>query len=158
MTEHISTTPNAIKTHEASKTQKIHLKVAAGIVLNQEKTKVFLTKRPKAKSHGGLWEFPGGKFELGETGVDALIRELDEEIGIQLSDAQLFMAFEHDYPETKIAFEFYLVNDFLGEPFGKEGQLGQWFLLNELTQLNFPKANNTVVEQLEQSDFNPQNN
>lgn len=137
--------------------------VVAAIVLRGGQ--VFLTKRADDAHQGGKWEFPGGKVEPGESAIGALSRELKEEIGITIADmagretnietgeaeimqSQAFMTVEHDYPEKKVILDFFLISEFAGEPGGCEGQSFAWFGIDELAQLDFPDANQVVVEKL----------
>jgi 8-oxo-dGTP diphosphatase len=124
--------------------KRIH--VAAGIVVRDGL--VFLTKRAEHVHQGGKWEFPGGKVENNETVIEALSRELTEEIGITVTQSKPFVTIEHEYPEKKVTLDFALVNGFDGEPTGCEGQLFQWFTVQELTKLDFPDANKTVIDKL----------
>jgi 8-oxo-dGTP diphosphatase len=120
--------------------------VAAGIVLRNKQ--IFLTKRAQAAHQGGKWEFPGGKVEQGETVEQALLRELNEEIGIEVTTSNAFMTISHDYPEKKVVLDFFLVTQFDGEPSGCEGQEFSWFDIAVLAELDFPEANQAVVDQL----------
>lgn len=104
--------------------KRIH--IVAGIIFNQDKSQVFITKRPDDKHKGGFWEFPGGKVEAGETIEQAMTRELDEEIGIKVTEQSLFEHLEFDYTDKSLKFDFILVTDFEQQPYGKEGQQGEW--------------------------------
>lgn len=122
--------------------------ISAGIILNSSHEKVFITQRAAKAHQGGLWEFAGGKVELGETAEQAVIRELDEEVGIQATEVEHLMKLEHDYPDKALEFDFFLIRSFNGEPFGKEGQPGQWVRVEELVDYPFPAANVPVLERL----------
>lgn len=124
------------------------IKIVAGIIFNAEQDKIFITKRGDHQDQGGFWEFPGGKVELGEESSAALIRELDEEVGIQVSELELFDSFDYDYPNKSLSFEFFSVTKFAGTPFGKEGQIGEWVALEDLTKYEFPSANVPVMQKL----------
>jgi len=84
----------------------------------------------------------------GETPEQALKRELEEEIGIMVLQAELFERFEFEYPTKVISFYFYLVNEWVGEPFGREGQAGFWLPQNELDAGQFPPANAKLIQRL----------
>jgi 8-oxo-dGTP diphosphatase len=121
------------------------LHIVAAIILNQDKSAVYITKRP-AKSHkGGCWEFPGGKVELGESVPTAMARELDEEVGITVIQQDNYHQLEYDYPEKSLKFDFVLVTQFAHQPYGKEGQEGQWVKIADLSQYIFPEANVPIV-------------
>ncbi|TCN86587.1 8-oxo-dGTPase [Vibrio crassostreae] len=126
--------------------KRIH--IVAGIIFNQDKSQVFITKRPDDKHKGGFWEFPGGKVEVGETIEQAMTRELDEEIGIKVTEQSLFEHLEFDYTDKLLKFDFILVTDFEEQPYGKEGQQGEWVSLESLNQYAFPEANVPILERV----------
>ena len=126
--------------------KRIH--IVAGIILNSERTQLFITKRPDDKHQGGLWEFPGGKVEIGESVEQAMSRELAEEIGIVVKAQSPFQHFEFDYPDKSLTFDFLLINDFTHQPFGKEGQQGKWIAIRELVDYSFPAANIPIIERV----------
>ncbi|MFS1504901.1 8-oxo-dGTP diphosphatase MutT [Vibrio lentus] len=126
--------------------KRIH--IVAAIIFNQDKSQVFITKRPDDKHKGGFWEFPGGKVEAGETIEQAMARELDEEIGINVIEQSLFEHLEFDYSDKSLKFDFILVTDFEQQPYGKEGQQGEWVDLELLSQYAFPEANVPILERV----------
>ncbi|WP_394248901.1 8-oxo-dGTP diphosphatase MutT [Vibrio profundi] len=126
--------------------KRIH--IVAGIIFNSDKSQVFITKRPDHLHKGGFWEFPGGKVELGETVEQAMIRELDEEIGISVTEQNVFENLKHDYPDKSLEFDFMLVTAFGSEPYGKEGQDGLWVPVSDLVDYTFPEANRPIVERV----------
>ncbi|MEZ9443891.1 8-oxo-dGTP diphosphatase MutT [Vibrio sp. 10N.222.54.F12] len=126
--------------------KRIH--IVAGIIFNQDKSQVFITKRPDDKHKGGFWEFPGGKVEAGETIEQAMTRELDEEIGIKVTEQSLFEHLEFDYSDKSLKFDFILVTDFEQQPYGKERQQGEWVDLESLSQYAFPEANVPILERV----------
>lgn len=123
------------------------VEVAAAIVRDPE-GRVLLSQRPAHKHQGGCWEFPGGKLEAGEPVHRALARELDEELGLRVTQCRPFMTIEHQYPELSVRLFFREVTAFAGEPLGCEGQPVAWFRSHELSQLDFPAANRPVVTAL----------
>ena len=96
----------------------------------------------------GLWEFPGGKVEAGEAVTDALCRELDEELGIQLLSWESLICIEHAYPEKTVLFDVWTVRDFGGDAYGREEQAVIWVLPKMLDQFDFPEANHGIIEAL----------
>jgi 8-oxo-dGTP diphosphatase len=122
-----------------------HLKVAVGIIINTQH-QVLVALRPSHNPHGGLWEFPGGKFELNESSFDALKRELDEEIGIILIKASPFICVQHDYGKTCVELDTWQIEDYDGTPYGREGQTIRWVNNTELSQLVFPEGNKAIVD------------
>ncbi|MEH6445542.1 MAG: 8-oxo-dGTP diphosphatase MutT [Oceanospirillaceae bacterium] len=125
--------------------KKIH--VVASVVFNST-GQVFLTKRALKAHQGGLWEFPGGKVEADESCFCALQRELLEELGIEINSAEAFISIPFEYPDKAILLDVFTVDDYQGEPWGKEGQQGAWFALADLAQLQFPAANEPILEKL----------
>ncbi|HEV2613623.1 MAG TPA: 8-oxo-dGTP diphosphatase MutT [Gammaproteobacteria bacterium] len=121
------------------------LKVAVGIIINDQH-QVLVALRPSHNPHGGLWEFPGGKFELNESPFDALKRELHEEIGITLNKATPMMCVEHDYGKVRVALDTWHIEDYDGTPYGREGQTIRWVNHTELSQLVFPEGNKAIVD------------
>ncbi len=120
--------------------------VVAGIIRRQGL--VLIARRPDHQHMGGLWEFPGGKREPGESVHEALVRELAEELGIQVLASEPFMTVSHAYPGKRVCLEFCRVDAFRGEPHGAEGQPIRWVAPAQLAQFGFPAANAPVVQRL----------
>ena len=123
------------------------VKVAAAVILDEQQ-RIFLAKRPQNVHQGGKWEFPGGKLEQDETALQALKRELFEELGIEINDAEEFLQISHQYPDKSVVLNVFIVCDYLGEPWGKEGQLTMWAKGAEIQNLDFPAANAEIVEEI----------
>lgn len=122
--------------------------VVAGIIFNDDKTQVLLSLRKPEQHQGDCWEFPGGKIEASENTKQALLRELDEELGILVTDCAPFCQIEHAYIDKAVRLNFWQVNHFDGNPSGRENQKLSWFELSELRGLKFPEANVPVVNKL----------
>lgn len=120
--------------------------VAVGVVVADQQ--FFLTKRHKNAHQGGKWEFPGGKREAGETISQTLLRELKEEIGIEVLACQPLLKIPHDYGDKQVLLDVFLVAQYRGEPTPQEGQQSAWFSLAQLQQIDFPEANQQIVETL----------
>ena len=101
------------------------LQIAVGIIRNPQ-NQIFITQRAADAHMANKWEFPGGKIEAGETPEAALVRELQEEVGITPLGATLFDKLEYQFPDRHITLWFWLVENWEGEPWGKEGQPGNW--------------------------------
>lgn len=121
--------------------------VAVGVIRRNKQ--IFVSKRADDLHQGGLWEFPGGKVEQGETVEQAMCRELNEELGIQVKSQSEFMLIEHDYGDKHVRLHIHIIDDFGGEPRGEEGQLTQWIGIDLLHTLSFPKANDAIVQKLQ---------
>jgi len=99
--------------------------VAVGI-LRRSDGHVLFAQRPPDKVYAGYWEFPGGKIEPGETPMHALVRELEEELGIRVSQATEWIAQRHVYPHAHVELKFFLVDAWEGELDPREGQQVAW--------------------------------
>lgn len=120
--------------------------VAVGVIKREDK--IFLTKRLAASHQGGKWEFPGGKVEESETVYQALHRELKEEVAIDTLSCTPLMQISHDYGDKKVLLDVFVVDNFTGEAKALEGQQSGWFALSEFEGLNFPAANQAIIEKL----------
>lgn len=99
---------------------------AAVAVLQREDGQVLLAERPEGKPWAGWWEFPGGKIEAGEAAVDALARELQEELGVVVTQATPWLTRHFEYPERQVQLHFFMVRAWDNEPQGCEGQRLSW--------------------------------
>lgn len=130
-------------------TKRIH--VAVGIITNSA-GEILLAKRPDHLHQGGKWEFPGGKVEAGETVTQALIRELKEEVALDVTDSQPFMALSFDYPDKQVLLDIHSVTEFNGTAQGLEGQLIAWVTKADLVNYDFPDANKPILEKFSLSN------
>lgn len=99
--------------------------VAVGLLIRADGS-FLLTSRPTGKVYAGYWEFPGGKLEAGETVAQALRRELQEELGIEVLDIQPWKSELVDYPHALVRLHFCKVNDWEGELQMRESQSSAW--------------------------------
>lgn len=95
-------------------------------VLRRSDGAVLLAERPQGRIAAGFWEFPGGKIEAGEAAVQALAREVREELGVEVRDALPWISFEHGPAERRVRLHFHRVTAWDGEPQGREGQRLAW--------------------------------
>ncbi|WP_409308162.1 8-oxo-dGTP diphosphatase MutT [Pectobacterium sp. B1J-3] len=123
------------------------LSVAVGIIRNAEQ-QFFIARRPGGVHMAGMWEFPGGKVEPGETPEEALARELREETGIEVQSATFLDKKTFSTTERVITLHFFLVEQWQGEPYGREGQASRWLTVNELEEDEFPPANAEMIRWL----------
>jgi len=121
--------------------------VAAGILRNPD-GQVLITERLCDGPFNGLWEFPGGKIANGERAIDALRRELDEELGIDVTAAEPYMTSHHEYPDRIVDLEFFLVTAWRGDPRGLEGQGLRWLHPSDLDANVLLPADAPVVDRL----------
>ena len=112
--------------------------------------RVLITKRPEGKSLAGLWEFPGGKLEAGETPEDCLIRELREELGVSVKPACLApLTFaSHSYPDFHLLMPLYVCRRYEGIPRGLEGQQIKWVSPKKLRDFPMPPADEPLIPAL----------
>jgi 8-oxo-dGTP diphosphatase len=99
--------------------------VAVGI-LQRPDGQVLFAQRPPGKAYAGFWEFPGGKIEPGESSRDALVRELREELGVDVTSATAWLTQQHAYPHAFVELRFFRVTGWLGEVCPQEGQQVAW--------------------------------
>ena len=130
------------------------LHVVVGLIENAS-GRFLIALRDKKRHQGGLWEFPGGKVEVGEPEAEALARELLEEVGIEIRQASYLMDIEHDYPDKAVCLKIWHVTEFNGEAHGKEDQPLCWVMPDELDQFYFPAANQPVIDYLRQNSGTP---
>jgi 8-oxo-dGTP diphosphatase len=112
--------------------------------------RVLLAQRPEGKSMAGLWEFPGGKIEVGETPEQSLIRELEEELGIVVKEACLApLTFaSHTYPDFHLLMPLYVCRRWEGTVTAQEGQQLAWVRPNRLRDYPMPPADVPLIPHL----------
>jgi len=120
------------------------LDVAVGVIFN-EFGQILIAQRPDHLHQGGLWEFPGGKLEWGETVRQALDRELREELDIEVKSASPLMTLRHDYPDRCVRLHVWRVERFSGTPQGLLGQPITWVSRSDLPGYQFPAANGPII-------------
>jgi len=124
-----------------------HFHVVAGI-LRDASGRVLITERLCDGAFNGLWEFPGGKIGKGETALDALKREIAEELGVEVQSSRPFMNLRHEYPDRSVELEFFVVSAWRGEPSGVEGQQIRWVAAADLNVNELLPADAPVVTAL----------
>ena len=125
----------------------VPLHVAAA-VLRDAAGRVLLTRRHDHLHQGGLWEFPGGKLEAGETVAEALARELREELGLEVVHCRPFLRVDHAYPDLSVRLDVREVTAWRGEPAALEGQALRWAEPATLDPAEFPAADVPVLTAL----------
>lgn len=122
--------------------KRVH--VAAAVIRRKDGC-ILIAKRPDHSHQGGLWEFPGGKVEDGESLRSALERELHEELGIHVLQARPLLKVSHDYPDKQVLLDVWDVSAFSGEAHGVEGQQLAWVSSRQLPGYDFPAANQPII-------------
>ncbi|MGZ8143354.1 MAG: Nudix family hydrolase [Methylosarcina sp.] len=120
------------------------LQVAVGVVKNAS-GQVLISRRAPSLHQGGLWEFPGGKIEPGESPEQALFRELREELDVTVQASTPLITINHDYPDKSVQLHVFLVEHFQGIVKHCHGQPIQWVNLSELSRYRFPAANQPII-------------
>jgi len=120
--------------------------VAAGLVFQQGK--LLITQRRPDDHLGGFWEFPGGKVEPGETFEHCLVRELREELGIEVSLGPEIEEITHTYPEKTVRLRFFLCRLIMGEARPIHCHALEWVSLEELDRYEFPAADARLLAKL----------
>ena len=124
--------------------------LVAAMALVDTDGRVLLAKRPEGKAMAGLWEFPGGKLLAGETPEAALIRELKEELGLDITESCLapFTFASHRYEDFHLLMPLYVCRVWDGTPVALEGQELKWLRPGEMTNLAMPPADAPLVAML----------
>jgi len=118
--------------------------VAAAAIVN-DRNEVLIAKRAAHRHQGDRWEFPGGKLEPGERAEQALVRELEEELGITAIQFRPLITISHHYGDKSVRLHVFRVDAFRGQPHGHEGQPLAWVPAQQLRQYEFPAANLPIV-------------
>lgn len=124
------------------------MQVAVGVIKNSL-GQILIAKRADDVHQGGLWEFPGGKVEAGESVVSALTRELQEELAVEVSSAQPLIQICHDYGDKSVQLDVCIVEEFTGAAVGNEGQPVRWVSALDLNDYDFPAANRPIITALQ---------
>lgn len=124
--------------------------LVAAVALVDDENRVLISQRPAGKSMAGLWEFPGGKVEAAETPEAALIRELKEELDIDVTEACLapFTFASHAYETFHLLMPLYVCRRWRGIPFPKEGQTLKWVRAVRLSDYEMPPADVPLIAML----------
>jgi len=120
--------------------------VVAGILLQGDR--MLIAERPVGKPYAGYWEFPGGKIEANESARAALARELHEELGIEVIAARHLFNHTYTYPDKTVSLEVWLVNEFRGEPEGKENQELRRVTFTQMADMRLLEGNWPIVDRL----------
>jgi 8-oxo-dGTP diphosphatase len=117
-------------------------------LIGDEAGRWLVNQRRPGTHLAGAWEFPGGKLVAGETRLGALKRELEEELGIDVVNAEPLLELVHDYPEKRVHLDVWRVLDYRGEPTPRERQRLEWVELEALAALPLLEADLPIVDAL----------
>ena len=110
--------------------------------------RVLITQRPPGKALAGRWEFPGGKLHDGEDAFAGLVRELREELDVEVRSGERLIRYPHAYPERVVWLDMWIVSSWSGEPRGLEGQALKWVELPALPTEDILEADRPIIEAL----------
>lgn len=142
--------PNASELRGSSDaSSRVSIEVSAGLVFRGGK--LLITQRTANSHLGGLWEFPGGKREPQESFEQCLERELREELGIEVLVGKVIASLSHTYPEKTVYLRFFHCQWRAHEPQALECMAIQWVNASELKNYEFPAADASLIEMLQNS-------
>jgi 8-oxo-dGTP diphosphatase len=123
------------------------IEVVAAVVCREGK--ILITRRLDTVHLPGLWEFPGGKVETGETLKAALMREIREEVGLNIIVFDQCLSVEHEYPRKSVKLNFFNCSIVSGEPRAIQVAELSWITPPELTSYPFPEADREIILRLQ---------
>lgn len=124
------------------------MKVAVAIIFDAQ-GRILITRRALEASHGGQWEFPGGKLETGETAVMALVREIREEVNLKIIDSDFLGEIVHTYDTGVVNLQIFAVTNYEGTAACHESQMDlRWTTMDEMADLVFPAANHRIRDMI----------
>ena len=138
--------PPSDSTENLKSKTKNSIEVSAALIFHAGK--LLITQRHAGSHLGGLWEFPGGKREAGETFEECLAREIREELGVEISVGELFEEVRHDYPEKSVHLKFFRCRLVAGEPQPLDCAAVKWVDKAGLDTHEFPAADARLLEML----------
>ncbi|GGA42579.1 8-oxo-dGTP diphosphatase MutT [Okeania sp. KiyG1] len=127
-----------------------HKLIGVAIIWN-EAGQILIDKRKPGGTFGGLWEFPGGKKEAGETIENCIKREILEELGIDIAVEEHLITIEHTYSEIKVTLHVYHCRYLQGTPQTIECDEFKWVTLDNIDQFTFPQANHQIITALKKN-------
>ena len=125
--------------------------VAVAVIINESK-QVCISLRHESSHQGGLWEFPGGKVEQGETAEQALTREIKEELDLDIKQSRRLITITHHYQDKTVCLNVHKVLSYRGQATGVEGQAIRWVDIDTLSDYDFPEANLAIIKALQLPD------
>jgi 8-oxo-dGTP diphosphatase len=120
--------------------------VVAGLI--EKEGRILVARRPPGSWMEGYWEFPGGKIEEDENPREALARELDEELGVEVEVGRVEDVIRHDYEDRSVLLLFFWCTVVSGVPVGRQGQSHKWAKPSEMLELEFLPADKPLIQRL----------
>ena len=125
----------------------MRLAVVAGVLINANK-KILVAERPEGKVCAGLWEFPGGKIESGESQLQALKREIQEELNLVVEQASFLFTHVNTFPDRIVDLHVWKVSAWSGDVKGMENQAYDWLTLEQIDKIKFLPGNRAMLPEL----------
>ena len=129
------------------------IKVVAGLILQNDK--LLICRRPNFKDHPLKWEFPGGKIKNDETNEEALIREINEELSINIINCQELISYNFYYKDLNkwVLMYFYLVNNFSGKVLNNFHKELKWIEIKDIREYDFLEGDLKIIDHISSNDF-----
>ena len=129
------------------------IKVVAGLILQNDK--LLICRRPNFKDHPLKWEFPGGKIKNDETNEEALIRELNEELSINITNFEELISYNFNYKDLnkRVFIYFYLVNNFNGKVLNNFHKELKWIEIKDIREYDFLDGDLKIIDYISSNDF-----
>lgn len=123
------------------------IRVVAGALFDDE-GRVLIAQRPHGRHMAGGWEFPGGKLGPGEDAYDGLVRELREELGVEVRGAEPLIAYSYDYPDKRVHLDLWRVTRYEHVPRSLDGQALRWVAVESLPEAQLLEADRPMIDAL----------
>ena len=130
-----------------------HKIIGVAVIWNDQK-QILIDRRLPTGAMGGLWEFPGGKIELGETIQECIQREISEELGIEIAVGEHLITIDHTYSHLRVTLTVHHSQHLAGIPQAIECDEIRWVSLDELDNFTFPEANGEIIAALRKGENN----
>ena len=129
------------------------IKVVAGLILQNDK--LLICQRPNFKDHPLKWEFPGGKIKNDETNEEALIREINEELSINIINCEELISYNFNYKDLnkKVFIYFYLVNNYSGKVLNNFHKELKWIEIKDIREYDFLEGDLKIIDHISSNDF-----
>lgn len=127
-------------------------KIIGVAVISNDQGQILIDRRRPSGVMGGLWEFPGGKIEKGETVEECIKREINEELGILIEVGKHLITIDHTYTHLRVTLTVHHCRHLTGVPQPLECDEIRWVSLDELDRFAFPEANIQIIAALRESD------
>ena len=129
------------------------IKVVAGLILLNNK--LLICQRPKFKEHPLKWEFPGGKIKYDETNEEALFREINEELSINIINCEELISYNFNYKDLnkRVFIYFYLVNNFSGKVLNNFHKELKWIEIKDIREYDFLEGDLKIIDYISSNEF-----